>query len=468
MDANAEKRKIAFALLAICLLAAVVWAWRSGVNERNKLRVTLANGYVVEYLGAAYGANIFTTETKWQRLARKYLPKKLTGWIPRPISGGSLLGTFNYPGPEVFLQVTGPPLWGEGEPWVSIRTEDESGGICGINECATFLGGRGKSVTRMLMRSFPRRRPWFWLDMVDSSGASLGRLRVPNPDPGPFPTWPTLPLPQTLTNGPVQLTLESITQAGRPGWPYLVPKFSVKSKNPEWAKAEPQLMDCSDATGNVCMTADDPLYFSPNEPACKLHVWLSRGRWIDFDNEEQLVLTNFPIPQHGEFLTIDRKTNICDVGVDITYLAGARQVSLSNGVMFASAAPPIGTNSHSLLETGTNVVETWMCNSPTMLVEFSGAGAKDEIWEWATDQDGQKVDLCETTPNSSTVEHKRFRLLTLRPNSTSKTLSVRLVLVFNGPLLFDFMVNPQDVFSNTAVAQARASQRAQPQPKKTF
>ena len=207
-------------------------------------RITLANGTQVELLGTVLGDAPFNVEKPWQKFARQYLPGRLKNLVPAEFAADRLPGMdSNYL--SVFLRVSAvPPALGS-FPWGSADPEDAAGFLY-LHSLGSSMssGAWSNAVCRLIFTSYPRRQSDFFLRFADQTGAAIGKLPVPNPSTGPFPQWHAMPLPQTQTNGPVVLALQSLEeQLGAVGtrpdlgglnyWAMIFPQTHLVSKDPE-------------------------------------------------------------------------------------------------------------------------------------------------------------------------------------------------------------------------------------------
>jgi hypothetical protein len=440
MESNQQAKKLILAILivlvAVIAIAIVVAAKRARTAEAAR-HATLPDGTTVELLGTAVGNATFTTETKWQGTLRRYLPGRWLKWLPA-ISSGSCSSSSN--SVTVYLRVTNPRLTASSSlPWYGYRTEDETGfnysqdgGNC------SFGGTAGNQVYGLSLRAYPRRQRNFLFQLLDVKGAVVGSLRVPNPVSGKFPDWKPLPLPQTQTNGPVALTLRGLEERGDSRWRYLNLNSHVESASSSWEKARARIQLLQDSTGN------EGSMLSRRELAWKVQVFVFRERLQDFAANEQLVVSNLTLPTSGNFSLVNQSAICGGVSVKVLVLAGAGQLTITNGVQHFMLPPSPGSGSgHSTYSTGTSTVESWSSNDPFLLVEANNCQANDEVEFHLHDDQGREIKV-----NTNGYQGGGVRKYNPTYNPPGDAKFVTLTIVVNRPLPFEFMVNPADVQVN--------------------
>jgi hypothetical protein len=417
------------AVLAVLAVVAVV----TTALRRPERVVKFGNQVRVELLGTAIGGATFTTEKQWERLARKALPARWTGWI-RPATTGNCGSGTN--GITVFVRVTNPLI--NSPPWAGYMTEDEDsfrfprdGGYC------SFSSGTNSVVYGLTLRAYPRRQPSFLLHFLGTHGAVVASLRVPNPMSGPFPIWRPGRLPQTQTNGPVVLTLVGLQDSGGMKSPSVKPLWELNATDPAWIEARALYTTFSDATGNEGQA------LSRSEPAWKLETLVYRERLEDFAESERLVLTNLAIPKPGSLVEIDQTAERGGSRLRIHVLAGAGRLLITNGVQRGMLPPAGADEGHSTSSSGTSKLESWGSSTPFFLVEAWNLQSSDEIRFRLFDDLKREIkfdrsDGYYNLANGSRMYRRRF-------HPPEDAHSVSLELIVNRPLRFEFMVNPTDV-----------------------
>jgi hypothetical protein len=431
-------RSIVFVLLVCGAIGFALVEARRALADRRARFVTFPDGSRVEFLGAVMGSGTFTTDNVWHRLARRYLPARIQSWLPAVIDCSGLYSDSN--SATIILRLNNPTSVSGRAPWSGYTPADQNGfRYPGNGGYSVRSDARGNYTYAIGLRSFPRWEPKFSLHFADMNGVDVATLQVPNPTPGPFPVWQPSPLPQTRTNGPVTLTLGSLTEKLQTDGKayYLSPKFNVRSVHPAWADAEANFQELLDATGN------EGMLLSPREPAWKLRALVFRKRPKDFAANEQLVLTNLALPAPGQFQSLDQSADCNGVGVKVLVLAGAGSFGLSNGVTRFMQPPPQGTGGAFSSTVGNGYsVETWGSSTPFLLVEVRNAQPDDDIQIHLLDNSGREEKI-ETSRNGTASSALSIYKFAFDPPQGTKF--VTLTLVVNRPLLFDFLVDPADV-----------------------
>lgn len=184
----------------------------------------------------------------------------------------------------------------------------------------------GVELTGFALDAFPRRDRKMILYVADwGNGGGLhlakGEFVVSNPGPRSFPDWQPDPLPDTQSDGDLDVTLTKCTYGATPG--FMFGNVSGSPKDPmhnavqltfhaeQYGKAatnwQPVAVITSDATGNhstmnswgngrdadgnTTMTYQWGLW--PEEKAWKLRVEMSRSS--GFSNDEEWAVTNIPL-----------------------------------------------------------------------------------------------------------------------------------------------------------------------------
>lgn len=431
-------RSIAFVLLVCGAIGFALLEVRWALADRRARFVTFPDGSRLEFLGTVMGNGTFTTDTPWQRLARRYLPARFQSWLPAVIDCSGIYPATN--SATIILRLTNPTNASGRAPWASYMPEDRNGfRHPGNGGYSVRSDAKGNYTFAIGLPSFPRREPKFSVHFEDMNGVDVATVQVRNPTPGPFPDWRPSPIPQIQTNGPVTLTLESLTENGKTdrGGPFLRPRFNLRATNPAWVNAEASFTKLLDATGN------EGMLLSPREPAWKLRALVFRKRTNDFAANEKLVLTNLALPAAGQFQSLDKSADCDGVGLKVLVLAGAGSFGLSNGVTRFMQPPPQGTGGAFGSTVGNGYsVETWGSSTPFLLVEVRNAQPDDDIQIHLLDKSGREEKI-ETSRNGTLSSGANIYKFAFDPVQDAKFVTITLVV--NRPLLFDFLVNPADV-----------------------
>lgn len=420
-----------YLLLALVFVVAtvgvVLWPQKDAGNI-----ITLSDGKQVEFLGTTIGGQTFTTEKPWHKTARRFLPSDLLKWIPAAVSGSCSSGSNSI---TVFLKVSDPS--GArilGTPWQTYNAEDaagflyhKEGGYC------SFGGGGSSQIFGLFLDAFPRREPSFRFHFLGPVEAAMGSLVVPNPLTGSFENWKPLPLPQTATNGPVILTLDSLWKDEQYRWQSVYPKWKLSSTNSHWNRAKVHYSTYLDSSGN------EGQQLSPREPAWKLRAIVHREGDDDFLPSERWLLNDIAAPAKDTFTTIDQGTNLLGVAVVAQVISSPGRFYVTNGVSRAlDPSDNDGSGSSSSWNANTRV-ESWGYKKPFLLLQVSGQEPGDEIRIKVFDEQGRKLNTdADATEIGTTFYRTRFDI-----PSDVKTLALEVIV--SRPLVFDFMVNPKDV-----------------------
>jgi hypothetical protein len=402
--------------------------------------VTLPGGVRMEFIGAEQGATQFSSDKPWMTRLRKILPVKLQGWLmPPPVSGTCSWGSN---GLTLYFRVkgagpTGPIAWSH----YTVQDDagfqyDQNGGYCG------FGGGPAGQVVGLSLLAYPRRQPNFLFLLLNSSNAVLGSFRIQNTNAGPFPQWRPSPLPQTLTNGSVSLTLRGFARRQWGSYRDIIPSWGIKSGQPSWSNATVRYYNFLDATGN------EGRNLSPKESAWKLRAQVRRPKAGDFGTGEKLVVANVPISGAGGFVSIDQSNFVSGVGIDALVLCGPGDFEISNGT---SRSMPPGTQTRtgsysSGWGNGTNTTTTegWGFTNSFFLVEVTNVQPFDEIKFFLRDDHGREVKV-EANGWSGRASGSRVYLPNFTAPADAKTVTLETVV--DRPLIFDFLVDPKDMQS---------------------
>ncbi len=267
---------------------------------------------------------------------------------------------------------------------------------------------------------------------------TIATFLVPNPLPGPFPEWKSLPLPQKQTNGPLVVTLTALKEYHTGRETYLNPKCENDSSDPAWTNHTQDAFSLEDATGN------HGNLLSPREPVWKIHYLTYRQRPQDFAANEQFVLTNLALLVPGNYLPIDQKAERGGVGINVQVLAGTGQFGISNGItrFMLPHSLPGSDGGHSTSSTIHGTVETWNHSTPFLLVEVRNTQAEDEIQFHIRDDSGRDIEGNYSSYSGSGGGTRVYEL-PIHPAKEAKSISVQILV--NHPLSFYFLVNPADV-----------------------
>lgn len=411
----------------VAIVGVVLWPQKDAGNI-----ITLSDGKQVEFLGTTIGNQTFTTEKSWHKTARRFLLSDFLNWIPAADSGNCSSGTNSV---TVFLRVSDPsgaPI--RGTPWQTYNTEDASGFLY-HREGGYCAFGRGASsqIFGLSLDAFPRREPSFRFHFLGPKEAAMGSLIVPNPLSGPFDKWKPSPLPQTITNGPVILTMDALRSDEKYRWQSVYPEWKLKAIDANWRRAKVRYSTFRDSSGN------EGQQLSPSEPAWKVRAIVHRQRNDDFLPSERWLLNGIAAPAKDTFTAIDQGTNLLGVAVVAQVISSPGRFHITNGVSRAlDPSDTDGSGSASSWNANTRV-ESWGYKKPFLLLQVSGRQPEDELRINVFDEQGRKLNTdADPTDIGTTFYRTRFEI-----PSDARTLALEVIV--SRPLVFEFMVNPKDV-----------------------
>lgn len=353
-------------IAGLAVVAGVIWLVTQSTPSRT---LTFPNGQTARLLGTTVGYTNFSTQKNWHRLVRRFLPGPLQGWIP-PTQTGSCGGGSN--ALTLYFEMIPPTAAGGGVPWSQLAAVDDEGLEYNSEGGSCSWGGGPGGTTRIhgtSLRAFPRRQREFDLRFYDAKRNLLGKIRVPNPVRGPFPTWQAERLPSARTNGPVVLTLNGLI------WNRWVrPSLDLHATEENWKRARWSYITYSDASGN------EGQYLSPREPAWKLATVVHRQHSDDFAPNERLIITNLTVPTAGEFTALNARAECGGIGIFVHGIAGPGYLRITNGTQRGMAPPSAGQSSGwSTSSDGKTRIESWGSAEPFFLIEVSKLTDADEV-----------------------------------------------------------------------------------------
>jgi hypothetical protein len=449
--------RVVLIIIGVLLVGAVIGI-ALGLSHYKKFQaarwITLSDGSRVEVVGVTLGDAPFNSEKPWERFTRRLLPAMWTGWIPPAVTnygwGGLDSNTLT-----VFLLVKSPSATvATTYDWSGITPEDENGLLYWDGGArSSYSGPPGYTVQELIFSSYPRRQKKFLLRFADSTGAEIATWPVPNPASGPFPQWQPLPLPQNQTNGLVTLTLDRLEErlielsgprpdsGGSNYFHEIVARTHVTTTEVGWAGAQVKDISFSDATGNQGPS------MSRREPAWKARVLISRDGLGAFGPDEKLVLANLAIPAPGSYLALNQSTNLAGVGLNVRFLAGAGELTLSNDNSVFMKAPQPGANSNfRMVPDNSGSSQSWESLGPFLMIETTNSQPDGELevflhYDTGNPETSDSIYYVGTAGSRyrSTFMHQ----ISLRPPQGVKTVSMTIIV--NRPLPFEFMINPADI-----------------------
>lgn len=430
--------RILLPVLALALLAGGVILVSWAVRRPGAAVAVFPDGSRLQYVGSATGGQTFTTERPWHKLARRFLPYRWQGWIPAVTSGSCSSGSNSVT--FFFRQVA--PTSGP-QPWINYFARDATGFRYPLGGGYCSFGRGGTALLGLSLRAYPRRERTFEIVFLAADRKlEVARVRVPNPVQGPFPTWGTEMLPLTRTNGPVTLTLASLSwRSNRYEYP-LDPGWQLAAGDPAWQHTRPGWVEVEDATGNA------GAYAALSEPAWRVKTSVRRERWEDFSPSEVLVVTNLNLPPAGEFTALDASAELGGCKVTLGAICGPGQLSITNGTA-RGMAPPTGEYlGQGMMSTGSLTVEHWGSNRPFLFLEVSGMGDRDGVFWRAFDSEGRGVKM-ESPRGYSFRSGTQIRVYQPEFASVTNAVISRLEIAVSRALEFEFSLDPRTAVTRT-------------------
>lgn len=426
-------RKILAALFGL----AIVWVGARLMGKERTRATRLPDGSIARTLGTAVGPTPFSTMRPWQGVARRILPARWQGWLPM-VSTMTCGQSSN--SVTVYLERTEIPPGGLGSPpWTEPVAADDSGfRYFGQGGLCSSWGTGARELIGITLLSFPRRQPRFDLQLCGHTREVLATLSVANPIRGPFPEWKAESLPITLTNGPLVITLESLTELSSSSLRWVKPTWRIQAADPRWQEAKARLIHFEDPTGNA-----GP-FLSKAEPAWKLKAVAHRVRSSDFDADERLAIANLIPPRDGDFQALDLVAERAGAIIKVGGLGGAGELVITNGTTRVMLPPgPVKQSGWSSGSSGTNRWESWMSERAFFFVEVLGLDEHDEIRFLLATEDGREIPLDEPAGYASRPQGSRIYQRKFTPPPESKRLGLQIIL--SRARLFEFMINPSDI-----------------------
>lgn len=428
--------RIVLILAAVAGAALVLWLAASSSPRVAQL----PDGTTLKVLGTSVGSAQFTTEKPWHRVAKRILPAGLQSLLPNPVNGSCSSSSNSV---TIFFEhstISGalPAL----NAWNRVAAVDDAGfrfplegGLC------SFGSGTARQVQGIILLAYPRRQRDFVVQFLGPNDELLASLRFLNPVRGPFPEWTPEPLPLTRTNGPMAVTLESLTErSSQAGHRWVEPKWHLEAVDTRWQHSRPRISTFLDPTGN------EGSFLSPGEHAWKLKTTVYRERREDFRDTERLVLSGLPLPDPGGFRAMDLTTNVLGVTFLVYCLAGPGRLVISNRTARTMLPPQSGnTSGMSSGSDGTNTWESWASDRPFLLFEASGLQPNDNLNLRLTSEDGRELQIDESSGYHGRANQLGTRIYQRKFTPLERSKRVSLEITVNRGLDFEFLINPAEI-----------------------
>jgi hypothetical protein len=320
------KRLIAIAVVlgALLLLASSVLWLKSRSREEHSF--VLSNGTVVTLRAATFGTNhTFSSIGRW----RKFVPKVFARWLNMPPA----MTSFTTESPSLVLWFERAGLGGGPQNYT-----------CGLVHAdgmeTAFQGGRhyaSYSPTNSIegiSSTYPQREPVLRIRFYEQKNYNtllpLGEFTVRNPRISHAPKKPAPPLPQTVHDGDLEVTLVSLESGGNRGrWDntniidqWTTARFNVLEGGRPSTNWTVQRMEATDSTGSKLVSQSwtgmtekelekwqcQPVLW-PSE-TYKLRFEFSRKDWAPFDTNELWTIRGVAVPTNGSFNLVNTQMNL--------------------------------------------------------------------------------------------------------------------------------------------------------------
>jgi hypothetical protein len=253
------------------------------------------------------------------------------------------------------------------------------------------------------LQPFPRRGSAMKLWLYGVGGKRVAEFQLPNPAPGPYPVWKPLPLPQTVRDGDLAITLTRIVTRQMPisiegaiiptGSADATHRFAWRGRPcPFWEAADPEI---TDATGNVCRLYRCSL--CPYESAWKLRARFFRTDRAPFAPAEVWTLRGVPVPAEEAARRLSGARSIQGRQIELLAIAGAGAFTYRNGVPTAHPSPEArsmrGMPGASVGSGTTNGVTTteFTSGQPHLALRMASLPEDWRLTVWAVDDRGRRV-----------------------------------------------------------------------------
>ena len=212
-------------------------------------------------------------------------------------------------------------------------------------------------VASFPVAAFPRREQTMKLQFLkDYENQSGAEFEIPNPAPGPYPTWTAEPFPATKQVAGLSATLKNLnasqsTDVLHPPIVNILASGDLSiSQNgkpaPEWEAAR---VSVSDATGNEVQWSgsgnsrgDINLVgrsLCPEESAWKLRLELCRAPQSNFEPASVWTVQKVPIPSTDELIRLEDSTTLGGVTLKLLGVSGRGNVMWEPGNTMTAFEP---------------------------------------------------------------------------------------------------------------------------------
>jgi len=430
--------KTSWRLLIVIVLFGSALAVGLIVSERGRAsEIVLADGSIVQLVGAIDGNGTFTTEKNWHRFLRKNLDRKYLKWIPaaRTMRCGSAKALSLY-----FSRVKIPTNGVRGAFWSRVQVLEE-GGYKHINSpgyCSTSAGN-GAQLVSLGLRSFPRRQSEFPVLIYDRDDSLVAEFLVKNPIKKEFPVWESSPFPITNVIQSTRVVMKGFTLHENNFGGYWRPHIEVDSVDGTESPMRFRYHRFSDPTGN------EGSVLSPTEPVWKSTVKLYRPKKSKIPDQFRGHFDMVEVPSGGEVLPRNQVIEIDGIDLRLVFFSGPGVTTITNGVSFHADLPerPLSGGSHSSSSSGRNRTESWESDHHFLVIETEDPGKDVEFLFQLFDQDGNKLERVNQFHGyeGGNLRPPYARRYTFPVSLSESVTSMRMDVVLNRGLSFEFLVD---------------------------
>ncbi len=256
--------------------------------------------------------------------------------------------------------------------------------------------GGGYVVCWFTFEAFPRHEKNFRLKLSDNRLPKTdAQFTIPNPAPPPhLADWTTEPLPITKRDGDMAFTLTAITIETN-FIERIAPEFDVTERGQltkEWQAVDLELYDGSGNFGSKLNSKGG--FLCPWESAWKLVVRFCGSEQSAVASNSVWTISGIKVPGAGEFVALGATNELQGVAMKAIALAGAGNVTYSNGVV-AQASPledDKQVNSRSSSSYANNSYTTTLgSGTPTVALQIGPLSENQRLTLRATDDQGRQI-----------------------------------------------------------------------------
>jgi hypothetical protein len=300
---------------------------------------------------------------------------------------------------------------------MDISVEDEHGCVfrrSGSSGCT--IGKMQLDCTQL--DAYPRRQKQF--KMRISRGTNVVTFMVQNPKIIQPVEWNPSPLPASVKVGDLKTTIVGLKSGNSDYYgACFIPKREIYEKNRVTTEWSVYNMRVHDATGNSGYD-----FLCPREPAVKLSLDLRKNENAAFSANELWALPAMPLPDPGKFIVLNGSRKFNGATIRLESLAGAGNVTYSNGAPVSSVILDAGFSGRGLSGSGTGrYLATSKSVDWVFATTVTGLKSDQNILIFCIDDKGKK-----TVSDGGSTTVWDLRLLTLPVDQAAKTVQINIVV----------------------------------------